>query len=488
LVPRWRPLSATIAAGELGIPGKKANSALLPPDLIDRAQRWRLEKTLVAAAELTEASLVHAREPEALHAAQFLVRRESGATPGVRAQAAEILRRVGFEMDVPPDLVSPSSALINVWRGRTRLYPRDALSWVDLALSQLNQRANQNAERSMIVALQLAPNNRHVLRSAARFYLHQHDEGRAHDVIRRNEATPHDPWLMAAEVALAACAERDPKYSKRGLAVVDAGQHLPRQITELAGALGTLYMGDRKRSKRLFSTSVVDPTGNALAQAEWASRQLGEQFVALPQLTHASDAREALSLHSYHVGDFQGSLQWAAKWIEEEPFACGPYRAAAAAACVLEDYKQARKFAETGLLHDPDARDLQNTRAFSLACVGLLDEAESILRALAPDPDNKLSASVTEANRGLIAFRRGQHLRGFTHYRDAMLGFRREHNVELETVAFAYMVREAVYAGVEEAMPLLEEAKKRNAKRPRENVKAILESAQAALGARRAAP
>src|SRR5271170_3663699 len=57
-------------------------------------------------------------------------------------------------------------------------------------------------------------NNRHVLRSAARLFFQVRDFERAHDLIRRNESTLGDPWLMAAEVALSGFAERRSTFMK----------------------------------------------------------------------------------------------------------------------------------------------------------------------------------------------------------------------------------------------------------------------------------
>ena len=115
----------------------------------------------------------------------------------------------------------------------------------------------------MAVALQLAPENRHVLRSAARLFVHAHDPERAHDLIRGNAATPYDPWLIAAEIALAAGAERKPKFFKKGIAVLEEGNRMPRQVTELAGALATTFLVDgyRKRESACFSNAWLIPPG-----------------------------------------------------------------------------------------------------------------------------------------------------------------------------------------------------------------------------------
>ena len=61
---------------------------------------------------------------------------------------------------------------------------------------------SQKAERAIRAALQLAPNNRFVLRSAARF-IHIGEPEIARTLLVGAEAIQSDPWLMASEIAIA---------------------------------------------------------------------------------------------------------------------------------------------------------------------------------------------------------------------------------------------------------------------------------------------
>ena len=121
------------------------------------------------------------------------------------------------------------------------------------------------AKRAMTVALQLAPHDRHVLRSAARLYFHIRDPQRAYSLIRRNEAAPYDPWLMATELALAMSIDKAPAFLKPGIALLESGSVMPHQITELAGAAASTYLtgaGPHRRSRKLFAQSLADPNDN----------------------------------------------------------------------------------------------------------------------------------------------------------------------------------------------------------------------------------
>ena len=470
LVPRWRPLAATIAAGELSSPAPKGasiSSGDINRQVVKRLERWRLEPAVLSAAEVLEAALVNGLDNEAIAPARLLVRPGSGATSLVRHQAARLLVRTGHAADALEALEENVSSDVATLRQRTRDCPQDALAWVELALAQVShpfrQRSDRKtpAERSISVALKLAHNNRHVLRSAARFYLHLHEPDRAHDLIRRSDATPNDPWLMAAEIALAECTSRPPAFMKKGISLLDEGGQVPRQITELAGAVGSVFLhdGKHKRGQRLFAQSMLDPTGNALAQAEWISQRFDERFVSNDQLHRHGDAREARSIHAFQAGHFESALQLALQWIEEESYSTRAYATATSAANVAEDHLNAERLARRGLIFDPRSSQLRNGLAFSLASQGRLDEAQTILNTISADSEEDLMALVADANRGLIAIRVGDFERGVALYRKCIAGFRAAGNLNLARAAQAYLTREAVRAKLPDAEKFLREAK-----------------------------
>lgn len=172
VVPRWRPAARVAAAGELAMPGKPLQNPAIPAELKDRLEAFRLRSDIVAAAELVETALVEGREQEAERAARSLVLDDSGATPLVRKQAALLLARLNAEE------LARSDVDVGPIRRHLHRYPQDALSWVDLSLGFVTKGKKDKARRAMKVAMQLAPTDRHVLRSAARMHLHL-EESRA---------------------------------------------------------------------------------------------------------------------------------------------------------------------------------------------------------------------------------------------------------------------------------------------------------------------
>jgi Tfp pilus assembly protein PilF len=266
---------------------------------------------------------------------------------------------------------------------------------------------------------------------------------------------------MAAEISLAQLTGRNPAFVKKGMEFLARGSALPRQITELAGAVATFFLnGDHlRRSKKLFLHSLADPTANSLAQAEWASPHFQGSLIDERRWHHASFANEALAQHAFREGDFETALLRCIDWISEEPFSARAFIAASLVASTLDDYNQAADFAKQGLRHNRKSAPLNNTLAFSLASKGELDAAEAVLRKFAPANDDHMSRLISEANHGLIAMRRGDLATGESIYRRVIFRFRQENKVERVATAYAYFAREAANAKHPQAVEILAEAK-----------------------------
>jgi len=338
----------------------------------------------------------------------------------------------------------------------TRLYPQSALGWVDLALSYTIDGHFDRAERALLVALQLAPNNRHVLRSASRFFLHRQDDIRAYEIIAKSDAAQHDPWLIASELALAEHIDRRPKFYKRGIAMVD-GEMPPRQLTELAGSIATreLLEGNKKTARRYFKSSMLDPNANALSQAVWASPKFGDELFSASTLRSVEEAYEARAQHLYKEGQFSDVFVDCEAWMIDEPYSIRPYELAAAAANILEEHEKADELTRRGLRMRPNSPLLVNSRAYALACQGRLEDAHALLASFpAGAPD--WARFVSEANRGLIAFRRGNIVEGLHHYQSAIDNFQKIGLGPMALSAGIYLCREMVRLGLSEGEKMAE--------------------------------
>ena len=446
IVPQWRSFLATSVADELAMPAKNSSSAKAVKyinDIARRAERFRVQPDLASAAELLETAVISNQYKEAVPAARVILRSDC-AVPLLRRQAERIIQLTGhgeeFQLSFEDKILNDVSS----WRARTKINPLDAIAWLELSLAQFSRGHHSSAKRSMSVAFQLAPSNRHVLRAAARFYFHLNDFEKAYELIRRSDSTPGDPWLMAAEVALSFYAEKKPVFLKRGIELVVSESSHPNQITELAGAVGTqiLLDGSIRLGRKLMRRSQLAPTANALAQAEWVSLKFGEP----PEQIFLKGAWEAQAMRAFFIdASFDRAILFAENWIEDEPYNPISYSMAAFFANILERYDTSLNLSQRGLSVAKGFAPLLNAMAFASARAGKLDIAEKALNKIDADI-NSDDGLISLANRGLIALRRGRSEEGKLHYDSAISGFRLSGNSDLEASALAHCALELAQA------------------------------------------
>jgi tetratricopeptide (TPR) repeat protein len=460
LVPRWRSFARTLAAGELNSSRSRAASTKKTDFQTDvRLARWIDRPNLVTAAEVVEAALGEAREGDAVEAARQVLRDHPTAMPMVRNQAATLLRRAGQVEEVKGFAGSIEPADAAGWRASLRLYPYDAIGWIELAFHQVVNGHSGAAARSIAVALALAPHNRHVLRSAARFYLHRDEHERAHDMIVRSPISRRDPWLLSAEIALARAAERSSRLIKVGETVLKEGDFSALDLSELAGAIGTEYLIEGRRGlRKMFLRSLEDPTASALAQGEWASREMGDDLVPNERIERVPEAFEALAFHRYREFRFAEIPDICDEWAKIDRFSVRPFEFGSTAAAHALDFERAAAMAKAGLKLRPMGAGLLNSLAFALGSLGDIEGAMAALHGLAPDKLSDLFRFVRAANVGLCAFRLGHTDDGIGEYRKAIEGLNKI-NAHVESAsARAYLAREAAIAGLSDAPKFLHEA------------------------------
>jgi tetratricopeptide (TPR) repeat protein len=456
VVPRWRPIARVLAAGELSMPNKpaKASNLSFSNELTERLEAWRRNSDVVTAAELVETAIVEGMENEAERAARALIAEGSPAAPLVQKQASMLLRRLVVHAPEVPGGVNIGNLRQHVYH-----FPDDAFSWADLALGFVTIGKKDSAQRAMTVALQLAPFDRHILRSAARMYLHLGDPERAHDLLKNNIATKLDPWLVAGEIALSSAADRKPSLLKVGNAMLENGDFQPLHVSELASAIGTVHLRDgNRKARKLFGRSLLDPTGNSLAQAEWANPHLGGEIVSRRQIEHVPDSGEARALHAYWEGDFDRMLAACEHWMTEEPFSSRPYIVGSMAAITNDNMKLGWKFARNGLGVEPDSTVLQNHLAYVLIANNEYEAAAQILRQTMLKHTDDYPAGFLLATTGMLALRQGDIETGILRYQSAMSLFKRQGNQAAEASAAAFLALEVTRTGSEKSDAFIKQA------------------------------
>ena len=229
------------------------------------------------------------------------------------------------------------------------------------------------------MAISLAGYSRFVLRSASRLAIHLNSQEKAHDLLRRNSATPEDPWLLASEIAAADLVGRTSRFIKRGREIVSSGKFPPFHLAELATSIASvdLKFGNVKTARKLFAAALKKPTENSLAQIEWASERV-TGIVINQEKFEIPYSDEARALYSHSAADWLTAVDESELWLSDEPFASRPaVFGSFISAEHLEDFERSERICREGLIASPSDPILLNNLAFALANQGSLAEAQT---------------------------------------------------------------------------------------------------------------
>lgn len=452
VLPRWRSAAAAATRGELSNlrPASAAWAAGVGEELDDKEREWHETHDAAVAGELVTLAFLGNDPSRGLQAAETTLPSISSAWPLLQDLFRAPWLTSTTPMASPPAPPSVRDSRIDAARVRSRITadPRNAIAWTDMArvYSLLGQ--SKRAERATRVAMALAPLNRFVLRSAARLYVHQGDLERAHRAVVSAAHLSADPWLIATELAIADLANWTPRCGRQGRSALEAGRYRDRDVTELASALATLELGHgrTREARRLFRLALREPNDNALAQAEWAERSVGE-LGTRDLLQSDTSSYEAQTRLYRRLGKWSRAVAGAISWQGDEPYS----EVAAAWSSSLvsvadENYRYAAHLSRQGLVANPGSGLLRNNLAYSLIECGDLEDAERILCGL-PDSMEDHTAVASRATRGLLAFRRGNLDEGRRQYDEAIRQARSVGLREEEAMAAVMLAREEVRSG-----------------------------------------
>jgi len=421
VVPRWWSVPVASALGQLApsgaLPAEKAAMAR-PGELEQLRADWDANHSATYAANLIDAALTFNTPELAQDAAQWVLR-NGGVSPVSLGLARAVLGSEPSSVDDPDNALRVPQdrwRLVGQHRRLLRLFPRNALPWVELARHYSVLGHVDAAAKALRIALSLAPNSRYVLRSASRFYLHARDPERAHRIVLAAPATTSDPWLLAAEIVAAEARGKTSRLVNVGSSTAYSRRFNALSVSELASALGTLEFksGNRKKTRRHFARALENPTENSLAQAEWVCRH---SVNFCPEGSNVDPPR-AFEVHAWRelaAGNFLSAVTHSRGWLHDEPFASRPALLGSwIAAVALEDYDIALRLVESARIANPDDARLLVQEVYCLGSSGRVEEA----RALMPDLEQAAARgdatytaagwdALLHADRGLIAYRSG---------------------------------------------------------------------------------
>jgi tetratricopeptide (TPR) repeat protein len=307
---------------------------------------------------------------------------------------------------------------LGIQKTKARLieFPHNPVLWSNLSLLYTSLGQAEKADRAMRIALTLARDNRHIVRSAARLFHHQGEKEKAHDLVSRANNLHADPWILAAEIALAASRKKTSKNIRSGRKLLEAGRHSAFHLSELASALGTLEIqnGNRRGGQKLIGKSLEDPSENSIAQATWLARQ---HYMAPVSSIKLSLSAEAKSRQSWACGDWETAIKEVNTWQFDHPFSSNPpLLASNIFGTVYGDYVSATLYLESGFRSNPNAFEILNDLAFSQANLNIIDRAQKIFDRIDVNALDMRKKVVYMATKGFLDFRSGREEIGMKMY------------------------------------------------------------------------
>lgn len=462
VVPRWRPWWVT---ARLGLADTSATSRKVgTPDAttIDRRrEEWLENRDVRHAADLISTAFGMGLGERARDAAEFVLETETSVPRPLLVLAKTI---VNGDAPLPPSPIDIDHAgryvRIHKLKSRLKNWPHDAIAYIDIAREYTILGQRRMALKPVSVALALAPHSPFVVRSAARFFLNCGDTERALAVVRRTPHVSSDPWLLAAEIAIASAAETSSRFVRSARSMIDRGRFAPKHVSELASALATVELesGNRRGARKLFAAALQHPTENAVAQAEWVSSEIQELDLEICEL--APRSYEARALICLGEGAWGEAVESAKLWRLDEPFATrSAYFGSWTASVVSNDFLTALQFAEFGLSTKPDDVLLLNNKAVALALLNRPIEAASTLGKTDVVRASERSEATYLATLGLVEYRSGRPEPGRVLYQRARDAAKKSRNAREEAWTMLFQAREEQRFDRQRAHGLLVEAR-----------------------------
>ncbi len=420
IIPRWRSFHRQLVMGEFKPLIQLEEPIKFPSEFLDeKLNSWKKNKTITHATDLVSSAIVLGRESEVADVAKFILSksRRGNEVARIVAKYALGIKDKDDDVDLRPEKLDVEKNRQTVHKLKIKLQeePRNIFLCNDIALLYESLGFQDQAEKAINVALQISPENRYILRSAARLHLHHEHGHLAHKLLWKNKRTIYDPWLLSAEIAVASAIKKTSRFVKTAKLMLESNKFSPFHVSELASALATLELeaGNIKRARKFFEQSLLTPTENAVAQASWAQRMDTNLRILSGTQINNPVSHEALAWENNQKGKWDETINEAFKWLIDQPFSSRPaILGAYVLAVAKQNYKKSVEIAQIGLIANPNDFTLINNYSYAAAQAGWLEKAKMKFSRIDESSLTKRERIVWLATSGLIKYREGQSEKG----------------------------------------------------------------------------
>lgn len=473
VIPNWRDFSRTIKLRELS--DQPTIPITFKSNLPSLIKDWRENPSIGKAADLINHSFIFQKFdiPELKEASDFIMSHGADSSKSLLEVAYQINRGI-----ISDDTTSSRNIIelnigsisefekihedhkihkqLNRLRKVVSNQMYNAILWVELSRLYSFFGNKAKAERTMTIALQLAPSNRYVLRSATRMFIHFEEHEKALFYLKKVDGIENDPWLVSTHIATSSLLNRYSRLIKPGQQLASSTNLSDYELSELRSSLLTLEYseGSNKQAKKYFSQALRNPNDNSLAQLEWLSHQ--DKIFAFEAVEYKTvvNAFEALAFDSFRENEWESTIDHCVYWFLDMPYSKRPIMLGSYVACMLrKDYATAISLCKAGLKANPSDATILNNLAYSLLMSNELEDAEKYIYHLATvkfDTLSETDRTAIQATLGLAAFRLGKFAEGQKFYEIAISNAKRFKNREQADLALLIYFGELMRAGIKD--------------------------------------
>lgn len=456
IVPRWRTWKTTSLLGE-EFDSSDTARLIGTATLEEKIAEFRENPELGIASDLFSVAIVNDQVTPEVVAIATDVMDHDNKWP-LLAELATRIAHVGRDLEEPSSLGGEQTNEISAIKRILEEEPRNSVRWVDLSREYLILGETEKANRSMRIALQLAPENRFVLRATATLHWAQDDLFQAISVLRSNDVYRRDPRVFASLIALSDLADVKLVGMRDAVRLIGNRNFKRAHTAELAAAIGSMEFasGADKKGRRLLIESLETPTENVLAQAIWLQNE--------KKINVSEDLpKQMLDAYEARSRQFAQELEWSKAaastqaWVQDQSFSTQAAKFGSFSACEARDWALAINFAKNGLRSSPHDAGLMNNLAYAQIQSGDLSGAIETLVAARAESAEGFVRSILEATEGLLLFRAGHYEASRSKYANAIRDLVGQEQWELALDAAIMIALEEIA----ENTPLVDQSKNR---------------------------
>ena len=460
LLPRWRRFQNPANHKELNSTNKKSLTKSENIDHHNAIEFWVEKNDLVNAIELCSSAIVHGIFKDANAAASYIIENKPHSKSVIQL-AQKVLHP---DRMIAESVVDDRYVEIAILKKRSRQSPHNAILWTDMALAYSSLGQNDKAKRAVEIALILAPHNRFVVRCATRFFVHIHENSRAYKIVKNYRFLRNDPWVLAIELSLSSIRENPSRHAKLANNMINKRSTIsPFHISELASALGEIesQSGAYKKALKLLEHSLIKPTDNSIAQAQWMKNKHKLKISIDDDVINKDLVHEAQSYKHFHYGNWKQNMEEAQKWAKYEPYSTRPFEHMSYVSCVCQDnYTDCIKYSENGLKLDKKNFTLLNNLVIGYALKGDITNAKKTFDFIKPFSLAADNRPVYTATKGMLAFKQKNIDEGMYLYNSA-IDTMKHAKQRGQHMAGLFLAREQILAKTPDAHTFFNDLKKK---------------------------